>query len=105
MPLLLPNREGKADIKADRILAPYRSQSLGSALLLSALRASLHPAPPPPVLPDTKPAANGSKPAAPKPPVPVAPRKPVNRALAHVQVGNDDAKRFYERLGFKEAEM
>ncbi|CAD6569198.1 MAG: hypothetical protein TREMPRED_005093, partial [Tremellales sp. Tagirdzhanova-0007] len=26
--------------------------------------------------------------------------KPIKRAMAHVQVGNDGAKRFYERLGF-----
>ena len=30
------------------------------------------------------------------------PRKTVNRAMAHVQVGNDAAKAFYEGLGFKE---
>ncbi|ORX39413.1 hypothetical protein BD324DRAFT_649488 [Kockovaella imperatae] len=81
------------------VLAPYRSQSLGSALLLSALKASLHPAPPPPPLNDAK--AGNKAPA----PVTLKPRKPVNRAMAHVQVGNEDAKRFYERLGFKETEV
>ena len=34
----------------------------------------------------------------------MAVRKPVTKAVAHVQLGNDGAKRFYERLGFKEGE-
>jgi GNAT superfamily N-acetyltransferase len=61
------------------VLAPYRSQGLGTALVRpatgTATRAQLTQAPP---------------------------RKVINRAVVHVQVGNDEAKRFYERLGFKE---
>nr|ODN90919.1 acetyltransferase [Cryptococcus depauperatus CBS 7855] len=57
------------------ILAPYRSLSLGTSLLRSSMNAALHPTIPPP---------------------PIA-------ASAHVQAGNEDAKRFYERLGFKQA--
>ncbi|TXT04351.1 hypothetical protein VHUM_04118 [Vanrija humicola] len=79
------------------VLAPYRSQGLGAALVKQALRAALHPtAPPPPTPPASGPTTRGALQPAP-------PRKPVNRALVHVQVGNDAARRFYERLGFKEA--
>ncbi|KAL1405102.1 N-acetyltransferase 5 [Vanrija albida] len=79
------------------VLAPYRSQGLGAALVTQALRAALHPtAPPPPTPPASGPATRAALQPAP-------PRKPVNRALVHVQVGNDAARRFYERLGFKEA--
>jgi len=77
-----------------RVLAPYRSQSLGTALLTSALRSTLHPQPPPPPLPSTeKPNTRAALTVAP-------PRKSVRRAMAHVQVGKEGAKRFYERLGF-----
>jgi ribosomal protein S18 acetylase RimI-like enzyme len=80
------------------ILAPYRNLSLGKALLLSALKACLHPTTPPPPTPsDSKTNTRASLTVAP-------PRKTINRAMAHVQVGNTDAKRFYERLGFKETE-
>ncbi|ORY31669.1 hypothetical protein BCR39DRAFT_493734 [Naematelia encephala] len=80
------------------ILAPYRSQSLGTALLTTALRSALHPTTPPPPIPSTdKTNTRASL-------VPAPPRKPVRRAMAHVQVGNDDAQRFYERLGFKKTE-
>jgi GNAT superfamily N-acetyltransferase len=79
------------------VLAPYRSQGLGTALVRSALRAALHPATPPtPTAPAHAPATRASL-------KPAEPRKPINRALVHVQVGNDEARRFYERLGFKEA--
>ncbi|WWC64772.1 uncharacterized protein I303_107384 [Kwoniella dejecticola CBS 10117] len=79
------------------ILAPYRSLNLGTSLLLASMKSSLHPTiPPPPVPSDTRTNTRGSLTVAP-------PRVKVNRALAHVQVGNEDAKRFYERLGFKEA--
>lgn len=85
------------DVLTRRILAPYRSQSLGSALILNALRNALHPvAPPPPVPSDSKTNTRAS--------LTVTARKPVKRAMAHVQVGNERAKRFYERLGFKETE-
>ncbi|WVW86340.1 hypothetical protein I302_108384 [Kwoniella bestiolae CBS 10118] len=78
------------------ILAPYRSLNLGTSLLLSSLKAALHPTTPPPPIPsDNKTNTRASLTVA-------APRVKVNRALAHVQVGNEDAKRFYERLGFKE---
>ncbi|WVR09577.1 hypothetical protein IAU60_006647 [Kwoniella sp. DSM 27419] len=78
------------------ILAPYRSLNLGTSLLLSTLRASIHPTTPPPPVPSDKQANTRGSLAA------VPPRQKVNRALAHVQVGNEDAKRFYERLGFKQ---
>ncbi|KAK8853361.1 hypothetical protein IAR55_004065 [Kwoniella newhampshirensis] len=79
------------------ILAPYRSLSLGSSLLLASLRAALHPTTPPPPIPsDGKINTRASLTVAP-------PRVKVNRALAHVQVGNEEAKRFYEKLGFKES--
>ncbi|OCF34217.1 acetyltransferase [Kwoniella heveanensis BCC8398] len=78
------------------ILAPYRSLNLGTSLLLSTLRASLHPTTPPPPVPSDKQTNTRSSLVA------VPPRVKVNRALAHVQVGNEDAKRFYERLGFKQ---
>ena len=81
------------------VLAPYRSQSLGTALLTAALRSCIHPTPPPPPIPSS------DKPNARKQLVVSPPRKVVNRAMAHVQVGNDDAKRFYGRLGFKETEV
>ena len=86
---------GVADLS---VLAPYRSLGLGRALLIHALKEALHPTPPPPPVPST------GKPTTRAQLVPAPPRKPVKRALAHVQVGNDDAKRFYERLGFKETE-
>ena len=79
------------------MLAPYRSQGLGTALVKNALRAALHPSTPP----TPKPAAHA--PATRSSVKPVEPRKAINRALVHVQVGNEEAKRFYERLGFKEA--
>lgn len=79
------------------MLAPYRSQGLGSALVTSALRAALHPtAPPPPTPPSTGVATRAAL-------TPAKPRAPITRALVHVQVGNDAARRFYERLGFKES--
>ncbi|WWC91883.1 uncharacterized protein L201_006832 [Kwoniella dendrophila CBS 6074] len=79
------------------ILAPYRSLNLGTSLILSSLKSCLNPViPPPPVPSDNKTNTRSSLNVAP-------PRQKVNRALAHVQVGNDDAKRFYERLGFKES--
>lgn len=79
------------------VLAPYRSQGLGSALVQHALRSALHPtAPPAPTPPATGTATRAQL-------KPVEPRKPINRALVHVQVGNDSARKFYERLGFKEA--
>ncbi|WWC72180.1 uncharacterized protein I206_106140 [Kwoniella pini CBS 10737] len=78
------------------ILAPYRSLNLGTSLLLSSLKASINPiTPPPPIPSDNKTNTRSSLTVVP-------PRVKVNRALAHVQVGNLDAKRFYERLGFKE---
>ncbi len=78
------------------VLAPYRSQGLGTALVRHALRAALHPtAPPPPAPPATGTATRAQLTQAP-------PRKVINRAVVHVQVGNDEAKRFYERLGFKD---
>lgn len=78
------------------VLAPYRSFGLGRALLSNALSSALHPtAPPPPVPSSTQTNTRSSL-------VAVPPRKKINRAMAHVQVGNDDAKRFYEGLGFKE---
>ncbi|CAK9780144.1 hypothetical protein CC85DRAFT_285427 [Cutaneotrichosporon oleaginosum] len=78
------------------VLAPYRSQGLGSALVRHALRAALHPTvPPPPTPPASGTATRGQLKQAP-------PRVVINRATVHVQVGNEDAKRFYERLGFKE---
>ncbi|WVQ84539.1 hypothetical protein IAT38_006693 [Cryptococcus sp. DSM 104549] len=79
------------------VLAPYRSLSLGTSLVLSALRAALNPtAPPPPIPSDKQTNTRAQLTVAP-------PRQRVNRALAHVQVGNEGAKRFYGRLGFKEA--
>lgn len=82
----------------DSVLAPYRSLSLGTALLQNALKACLHPVTPAPPAPSTeKTNTRASLTVA-------APRKVVSRAMAHVQVGNDGAKRFYERLGFKEVE-
>ncbi|KAK4683906.1 hypothetical protein P7C73_g6306, partial [Tremellales sp. Uapishka_1] len=81
------------------ILAPYRSLSLGTALVKHALHSSIHPTTPPPPTPST----TGTNTRASLTPAP--PRKAVNRALVHVQVGNADAKRFYERLGFKETEV
>jgi GNAT superfamily N-acetyltransferase len=92
--------KGGLDRKADplSVLAPYRSFGLGAALLKSALSASIHPStPPPPAPPKDKPATRAAL-------VPAKPRKAVNRAMAHVQVGNEGAKRFYERLGFVEKE-
>lgn len=80
------------------VLAPYRSLGLGAALLKSALTASIHPSMPP------APAPSKDKPTTRAALVPAKPRKAVNRAMAHVQVGNDGAKRFYERLGFVEKE-
>lgn len=78
------------------VLAPYRSFGLGRALLNNALYCAIHPtAPPPPVPSSTQTNTRGSLTAVP-------PRKKVNRAMAHVQVGNDTAKKFYEGLGFKE---
>lgn len=78
------------------VLAPYRSQGLGSALVTSALRAALHPtAPPPPTPPASGPTTRAAL-------QPAKPRAPINRALVHVQVGNTEARKFYERLGFKE---
>ncbi|RSH91412.1 hypothetical protein EHS25_009711 [Saitozyma podzolica] len=77
------------------VLAPYRSQGLGRALLLNALRSALHPTAPPPLLPPDGKGKGG---------ITVVARKAVTRAMAHVQVGNEDAKRFYERLGFKATE-
>lgn len=76
------------------VLAPYRSLGLGTALLKSALTAALHPTtPPPPVPSDSKPNTRGSLVAAP-------PRKSIKRAMVHVQVGNESAKRLYESFGF-----
>jgi ribosomal protein S18 acetylase RimI-like enzyme len=72
------------------ILAPYRSLGLGGALVKNALHCAINPTIPPPPIP-----SKGSLTVAP-------PRKTVNRAMAHVQVGNDAAKAFYEGLGFKE---
>ena len=92
--------KGRLNRQADptSVLAPYRSFGLGAALLKSALSASIHPStPPPPAPPKDKPATRAAL-------VPAKPRKAVNRAMAHVQVGNDGAKRFYERLGFVEKE-
>jgi len=81
------------------VLAPYRSQSLGTAMLTSALRACLHPTiPQAPAASSDKPNTRGQLVAAPT-------RKVVNRAMVHVQAGNDDAKRFYGNLGFKEVEV
>ena len=72
--------------------------TLGTALLLSALRSALHPTAPPPSTPsDIKTNTRASLTVAP-------PHKPVKRAMVHVQVGNDGAKMFYGRLGFKEIE-
>ncbi|OWZ76694.1 acetyltransferase [Cryptococcus neoformans Bt85] len=78
------------------ILAPYRSLSLGASLLRSAMYAAIHPTIPPPPIPSDKQINTRAQLTV------AAPRVKVNRALAHVQVGNDEAKRFYERLGFKE---
>lgn len=61
--------------------------------------AAIHPTiPPPPIASDKQINTRAQLTVA-------APRVKVNRALAHVQVGNDEAKRFYERLGFKEVGM
>ena len=81
-----------------RVLAPYRSLSLGRALVVSALKNALYPTTPPPPVPSTTKANTRSS-------LTVAARKSVKRAVAYVQVGNDDAKRFYEALGFKESEV
>lgn len=81
------------------ILAPYRSLSLGTSLLRSAMYAAIHPTIPPPPIPSDKQINTRAQLTV------AAPRVKVNRALAHVQVGNDEAKRFYERLGFKEVGM
>lgn len=79
-----------------RILAPYRSLGLGRALLNNALHSAIHPTtPPPPVPSSTQTNTRASLTAVP-------PRKKINRVMAHVQVGNDGAKRFYQGLGFKE---
>ncbi|KAG2059066.1 N-acetyltransferase NAT13 [Suillus hirtellus] len=56
------------------VLAPYRSKQLGSQALKRVIKA----------------AASHSKPK-------------IRRIYLHVQVSNTDAKRFYERHGFKEA--
>lgn len=65
--------------------------------MTSALRAALHPtAPPPPTPPASGPATRAAL-------TPAKPRNPINRALVHVQVGNTEARQFYERLGFKES--
>jgi GNAT superfamily N-acetyltransferase len=78
------------------ILAPYRSLGLGGALVKNALQCAINPTiPPPPIPSKDKTNTRGSLTVAP-------PRKTVNRAMAHVQVGNDAAKAFYEGLGFKE---
>lgn len=53
------------------VLAPYRSQGLGTALVRHALKAAQK---------------DGQ----------------IKKASVHVQVGNDAAKAFYQRLGFKE---
>jgi len=58
------------------ILAPYRSRGLGSKTLDSILTA----------------AASSTKPK-------------IDKIYLHVQISNDDAKRFYEKHGFKEVEI
>lgn len=70
------------------VLAPYRSLSLGSALVSNALTVASTTATP--SVPATKTAqATGG-------------RKKATRAMLHVQEGNDDAKRFYvEKFGFE----
>ncbi|WVQ74344.1 hypothetical protein IAR50_003944 [Cryptococcus sp. DSM 104548] len=78
------------------ILAPYRSLSLGTSLLRHALHAALHP--PEPLAPAPSDKKTNTRAQLAKPEA----RPTVNRALAHVQVGNEGAKKFYERLGFKE---
>jgi GNAT superfamily N-acetyltransferase len=91
--LLVDVKEAKL---TDSILAPYRSLGLGRALLQNALRCAINPTiPPPPVPSTTKTNTRGSLTVA-------SPRKTVNRAMAHVQVGNETAKAFYQSLGFKE---
>jgi N-alpha-acetyltransferase 50 len=70
------------------VLAPYRSLSLGSALLSNALNI----------------ASTTSTPSSPatKTAQATAGRKKATKALLHVQEGNDDAKRFYvEKFGFE----
>ncbi|WVO18480.1 hypothetical protein L204_106197 [Cryptococcus depauperatus] len=79
------------------ILAPYRSLSLGTSLLRSSMNAALHPTIPPPPIASTKHTNTRAQLTV------ASPRAKVNRASAHVQAGNEDAKRFYERLGFKQA--
>ncbi|KAL7424433.1 N-acetyltransferase 5 [Cryptotrichosporon argae] len=79
------------------VLAPYRSYGLGHALVRHALSACLHPTSPP------VPTPSKDAPATRAQLTPAPPRKVVARALVHVQAGNDGAKRFYERLGFKQA--
>jgi ribosomal protein S18 acetylase RimI-like enzyme len=76
------------------VLAPYRSLGLGAALVRNALTACLNPTTPPTPTPSADKATTRAS------LVPAKPRKVVKRAMAHVQVGNDGAKRFYERLGF-----
>lgn len=61
----------------------------------NALRGALHPTTPPAPTPPAHAATRGSL-------KPAEPRKAINRAMVHVQVGNESAKRFYEGLGFKE---
>ncbi|GAA5921655.1 hypothetical protein JCM3775_001748 [Rhodotorula graminis] len=109
------------------VLAPYRHQGLGSKLIHHVLTsaAATH-VPPKPKKPVSKPApappatngssAKGKKGAAPPPPVLAKkddkkkddedeeeekPRPKVDSVYLHVQVGNDDARRFWEKWGFQ----
>lgn len=57
------------------------------------MRNALHPVTPPPPAPSEGKTNTRAS-------LTVTTRKSVNRAMAHVQVGNERAKKFYERLGF-----
>jgi GNAT superfamily N-acetyltransferase len=80
------------DAQIPSILAPYRSLSLGTALLESAIEAAKTTEVPAAVATKTSPATAG--------------RKKATKVQAFAQEGNDDAKRFYvEKGGFKEVEL
>jgi GNAT superfamily N-acetyltransferase len=84
------HREARADLmfRPCSVLAPYRSLSLGSALLSNALKVASTTSTPAAAATKTAQATSG--------------RKKATKAILHVQEGNEDAKRFYvERFGFE----
>ncbi|KAL8281151.1 hypothetical protein RQP46_006509 [Phenoliferia psychrophenolica] len=107
---VVPKQAAKASTEPQKlyimtlgVLRPYRRQGLASKMLQHIIETAeaSHRPPPEVVAPPAKKAVDPKDKKADKPKPPPAPKPVISSLYLHVQVSNDEARRFWEKNGFK----